>query len=95
LITFNGPNVEEWARAQGIPFARLADLFSEPRTQELIRAEIAHRNRELASFETIEEFRVVEELTIENGLLAPTMKVKRSLAMERYADLIQEMSRGD
>lgn len=94
LVTLNGPNVEEWARGRGIAFTNLTDLFGETQTHDLIRAEIALRNRDLPSFETIKDFRLVEEFTIENGLLTPTMKVKRNLAMERYADLIREMYQG-
>jgi long-chain acyl-CoA synthetase len=59
--------------------------------RKLIQSVIDEKNRELASFETIKDFRFVDEFTIDNGLLTPTMKVKRLEAMERHADLIEEM----
>lgn len=44
------------------------------------------------SFEQIKRFEVLpEELTIENGALTPTMKVKRRNVMARYEDQIQTL----
>ena len=41
--------------------------------------------------ETIKKFRLLEEFSIENGMLTPTLKVKRNVAMDRFADVIDEM----
>ncbi len=95
LVTLDPAPVESWARAHGIAFARLADLYRDPRLLELLRGEIATCNRELASFETVKDFRVVDEFTIDNDLLTPTLKVKRAVAMERYAELVEEMYQGE
>jgi long-chain acyl-CoA synthetase len=47
-------------------------------------------NENLASFETIKKFHVLEEdFTIENGLLSPTLKVKRKMVIERYKNEIE------
>jgi long-chain acyl-CoA synthetase len=89
LVTLDPANVEEYARAQGIAFASFAELQRHPRVQALVEAEVEERNRELASFETIKRVAVVAEFTIDNGLLTPTMKVKRNLVTQRYADRIE------
>jgi long-chain acyl-CoA synthetase len=91
LVSVDQANVEDWAREQGIQLASPAELASSARVVDLVRREIEEKNRELASFETIKDFRIVEEFTIENGLLTPTMKVKRAQAIARYADLVEEM----
>ena len=52
---------------------------------------VEEKNTEFASFETIKDFRLLEEFSIENGLLTPTLKVKRNVAMERFADVIDSM----
>ncbi len=56
---------------------------------------IQEKNQEFASFETVKKFRIVDEFTIENGLLTPTLKVKRNIAMERFKDVIAEMYAGN
>ncbi len=91
LVSVDQANVEAWARDQGIEFGSLVELVQNARVVELIRREIEEKNRELASFETVKAFRIVEEFTIDNGLLTPTMKVKRSQAIVRYNEQVEGM----
>ncbi|MEN8163413.1 MAG: long-chain fatty acid--CoA ligase [Acidobacteriota bacterium] len=91
LITVDADNIRAYADEQGIASEDFADLLADERIIQLIDGELQTKNVELASFETIKKFRLVEEFTIENGLLTPTMKVKRNGAMERYENLIEEM----
>lgn len=54
----------------------------------MIEANVAAKNRELASFETIKEIRTVPEFTIENGQLTPTLKIKKNLVVvENWAEI--------
>lgn len=49
-------------------------------------------NAGLPSFETIKKFRVLEtEFTIENGLLTPTLKLKRGEVVRRFKDVLEEL----
>lgn len=57
-----------------------------------VQAYIDEINKGLAKFETIKYFRIVDEpMTIENGLLTASLKVKRKVVEERYAEFIDEM----
>jgi long-chain acyl-CoA synthetase len=91
LVTADAENVQAFAEAEGITSADFSELLEHPRVRKLIQSVIDEKNGELASFETIKDFRFVDEFTIDNGLLTPTMKVKRLEAMERHADVIEEM----
>jgi long-chain acyl-CoA synthetase len=95
LITLDLENIADYARGAGIPFEDSGELQRNASIVELIQSEILNKNREFASFETIKKFRIVDEFTIENGMLTPTMKVKRNIAMERFADLINGMYAGN
>jgi long-chain acyl-CoA synthetase len=93
LITVDADNVKAFAEEQGIETTSFDELLKNQQVNDLIRSVVEEKNTELASFETIKDFRLLDEFSIENGLLTPTLKVKRNVAMERFADLIEEMYR--
>jgi long-chain acyl-CoA synthetase len=52
-------------------------------------------NKELASFEQIRKFKILErDFSIDRGELTPTMKLRRSRVLENHRDLISEMYMG-
>jgi long-chain acyl-CoA synthetase len=52
-------------------------------------------NRQLAPFEQIRKFKVLErDFSIENGELTPTMKIRRTKVLENYRSLVKEMYMG-
>jgi long-chain acyl-CoA synthetase len=93
LITVDADNVKAFAEEQGLATDSLEDLLNNPQIVDLIQGVIDEKNTELASFESIKAFRLLDEFTIENDLLTPTMKVKRNVALERFADQVEEMYR--
>jgi long-chain acyl-CoA synthetase len=93
LITVDPENIQAFAEERGIAADSLEALLENREVNDLIRSVIDEKNAELASFETIKDFRLLDEFSIENGLLTPTLKVKRNVAMERFADVIEEMYR--
>jgi len=91
LITVDEENVKAYAQEHGIAGAELSELVKNPQIVNLIAHEVEDKNQEFASFETIKKFKIVDEFTIDNGMLTPTMKVKRNVAVERHKDLIEQM----
>jgi long-chain acyl-CoA synthetase len=64
----------------------------DPRVRALIEAEVKTANEGLAPWEQIKKFALVDQpWTVENGELTPTMKLKRRVIHERYANLIREI----
>lgn len=62
------------------------------KVQAGVQAYVDEINKGLARFESIKYFRLVDEpMTIENGLLTASLKVKRKVVEERYSDLVEEM----
>jgi long-chain acyl-CoA synthetase len=67
----------------------------DPGVQSELKKAVAAVNRQLASFEQIRKFKVLErEFTVESGELTPTMKVRRARVLENYKPLISEMYMG-
>ncbi len=91
LITVDQENIRAYAAEHGIAGESLDELLASEGINSLIQGVVDAKNKEFASFETIKKFRLLEEFSIENGLLTPTLKVKRNVAMERFADVIDSM----
>jgi len=92
LVTLNGDNIRRWAAEHGLGSKTVEELASEPDVRELIEAEIAERNRELASFESVKKFRILpRELSIAEGDLTPTLKVRRKVVREKHQELLREI----
>lgn len=53
-------------------------------------------SKELASHEKIRDFRLLpNEFTVETGEITPTLKVKRRVIAEKYADQITDIFKND
>lgn len=81
----------------GIPYTSVPELIGHPRVQEFLSKRIEEKQRELANYEKIKKFRLLDKaLTIEEGEITPTLKVKRRVVAEKYKEVFDEMysSRG-
>ncbi|MER3412672.1 MAG: long-chain fatty acid--CoA ligase [Armatimonadota bacterium] len=89
------PRVEFFAaeaKEHGISLNDRQAFVSAPFVQKRVREDVARANQSLPDFEKVKAFRLIpDEWTIEGGELTPSMKVKRRVVRERYADLIAEM----
>ena len=62
------------------------------RIRESINRHITKVNRKLNHWEQIRKWTLIgDELTIESGLLTPTLKIRRAVAEARYAEEIEKM----
>jgi long-chain acyl-CoA synthetase len=95
LVTLDADNTAAYAKEKGIQFSGINDLIKNEEIQKLIEAEVEEKNKEFASFESIKKVTIVPEFTIENGLLTPTLKVKRNMAIESHKKEIDLMYPGD
>jgi long-chain acyl-CoA synthetase len=89
------PNVEyvlNWLKEKGIQCTSLVEAVQETQLTEAIQGEIDHHNQHFGSWEQIKKFQLTpEEWTIDDGHLTPTMKLKRKVIKDKYADLIESM----
>src|SRR5690606_32571337 len=85
--------VRALAASNGLPGGQpISSYFGDPGVLVRYQALVDKANRGIDSWSTIKKFVLVAEpLTVEGGLLTPTMKAKRSLISERFADLIEGM----
>jgi len=92
LVSPNFAALEEWARENEIAFASRTELISDPKVQTLYEGIVEGVNQNLARFEKLKRVMLVpDEFTVDNGVLTPTMKLKRRVIEERYKKQIDEL----
>jgi len=94
LIMIDQENVEKFAQDHDVPFSNYVSLTRSAEVQKLIGSEIERVNQQFARVEQIKKFRLIEKkLGAEDEELTPTMKLKRKLVSQKYAELIESMYR--
>jgi long-chain acyl-CoA synthetase len=87
LFTINATAVD--------PNQPLSELAASPGVQDQVKKAVRRVNRQLASFEQIRKYRILErDFSIENGELTPTMKVRRKKVLENFRAQVAEMYSG-
>ena len=94
LITLDQANVGAWASEHD----RVTDeeaLGQDPEVLAEVGAAVTRVNETRSNVERIKRWHILPgQLTIDSGELTPTLKVKRSVVLERYASLIDELYAG-
>jgi len=87
--------LEGFAREKGIPFKRYTDVLGHPEVVKLYEGEIRKALAGFAQYEQVHRFRFVSEpFSVENGLLTPSLKVKRPQVCNAYGKEIEAMYEG-
>jgi len=94
LITLDEEEIQIFARENGLP-EDVASLSREPAVIALIQQEIDRANAKYAQVEQVKKFAILDhDLSQPTGELTPSMKVKRSVVNEKYADLFDALYAG-
>jgi long-chain acyl-CoA synthetase len=94
LIVPNFANLEAEARAKGWPGSR-GELLRSAGVRSLYQGVVDELNAGLAPFETIKRFELLDrDLSAEAGELTPTLKVRRKIVSQTFAELIEGMYAG-
>ena len=92
LIVPNFATVQARAAQAGVKLASSQEMISSAWVHDLIEGEIRRLTANLAQFETIKRFALIErEFTFDGGELTFTLKLKRRVVDERYADVIERL----
>jgi long-chain acyl-CoA synthetase len=92
LIVPDWESIESYAHLKGIAWQSHAELCRHPRIIDLFERQITALTPNLAQYERVKKVALLEdELTIENGELTPTLKVKRRIVDQKYRDVIDQL----
>ena len=92
LITLDPEEIVHFAREHDLPEDDLAALSREPKITELIQGELDRVNANYARVEQVKRFFILDhDLSQETGELTPTLKVKRNVVNELYAEHFESL----
>lgn len=92
IISPNFNTLHFWALKYKLHYRDNAELIAMPQVHDKFKKVLEVYNKELAPHEQIKLFRLVtDEWTPANGLLSPTLKLRRAPLMEKYKDLIADI----
>jgi long-chain acyl-CoA synthetase len=92
VIVPNPVTVSAKLAEDGLKFSSNADLAAHPSTHALIEKEVARVTTHLAQYETIKRFALLpDDFSFDSGSLTFTMKLKRRVVEQQYADLIDKL----
>jgi long-chain acyl-CoA synthetase len=91
MITLDEEEIVPWASAQGLP-TDIPPLATEPKVRELIQSELDKVNALYAQVEQVKRFAILDhDFSQETGELTPSLKVKRNVVAEKYADVFDSL----
>jgi long-chain acyl-CoA synthetase len=91
LVTLDEEEIAVYAREHELPH-EIPSLAREPAIHALIQREIDRANSKYAQVEQVKKFVVLDhDLSQATGELTPTLKVKRNVVNERYAELFDAL----
>lgn len=83
-------------KEEGIEVSDPASIAGHERTKALIKSEVDRLNKTLPDFEKVKKHTLLPKmLSVDEGELTPSMKVKRKVIKEKFADLIKPMESED
>ena len=91
LLTLNVPDMKARLARDGITVPD-GQLGTDPRVRAIIQQALDEKNRELASYETIKSFLLLEQdLSMESAEITPTMKLRRREVIKHYGAQLEAL----
>jgi long-chain acyl-CoA synthetase len=94
LVTLDEEAIMKWAKGKGMS-GDYAAIVAKPEVKELLEPYFAEVNKSLAKYETVKQFAILpKDLTVDEGELTPSLKVKRKVVEKKYSAMLDKMYAG-
>jgi long-chain acyl-CoA synthetase len=92
LIVPDFDAIKEFADTHEIAYKDVNDLANNESIYKLIEEDMGKIQKDLANYERVRKFVLLDRpLTLEDGEVTPTQKIKRKVVEQKYSELIEEM----
>ncbi len=87
--------LKQWAQEQGIDTSDTRTLLANEQVRELFVVEINRAQSNIKRYERVRDFVLEDdEFSPDNGLLTPSLKIKRRAVLAKYGDQIDDLYEG-
>ena len=84
--------LKDWCKRHNIPFTTNEEMILNEEVKKRYDKEVKKLNEGLGEVERVKKYQLIaDEWTIGNGILTPTLKVKRKVVMQRYGEQIDKL----
>ncbi len=84
--------LKKWASAQGISAESDDKLLENAKVKEHMQAEVDKASGEFKGFERVKRITMIaEDFTTQNGMLTPSLKLKRRVAWQKYGPQVEAL----
>jgi long-chain acyl-CoA synthetase len=88
LVTLDPDALADWAKENDVS-GDYAEIVASDACEKMVEGYVEELNRRLNRWETIKKWKLLDhDLSVESGELTPSMKVKRNVVEDNYAQLI-------
>ncbi len=95
LVTLDEEAMMKWAKESGQTDKSYAQIVALPEAKALLKPFFDAVNKDLAKYESVKQFQVLpKDLSVDEGELTPSLKVKRKVVEKKYAALLDKMYEG-
>jgi long-chain acyl-CoA synthetase len=92
LLVLDKEAVKAWAEKNAPAATPWEELVQNTDLRTTIEKEINRLQRDLSKYEKVRRFAIIPEaFSVENGMMTPTLKVKRKAVLDRYADVVDSL----
>ncbi|MFC6714474.1 hypothetical protein [Branchiibius cervicis] len=91
LITLDEESIMAWAEANGVP-GDYHDVVMSQQARSMVQSYVDKLNLDLGRWEQIKRFIILpRDLTIEDGEITPSLKLKRKVVIDKYKDQLDSL----
>jgi long-chain acyl-CoA synthetase len=95
IVALDHEEAPAWAQANGVPYQDLATFSTLPVVGMEVERAIDEANLTVSSVEQVKKWIIVpDEWTPDSGEVTPSLKLKRKIVLEKYADDIESLYTG-
>jgi long-chain acyl-CoA synthetase len=95
LVTLDADAMVGWAERHQLAGAPYEQVVTSPGVREMVQGYVDELNRGLGRWETVKRFAVLpRDLTVEDGELTPSLKLRRRVVEQRYAAQLDALYAG-
>jgi long-chain acyl-CoA synthetase len=92
LIALDADAVRAWANENGMGGASFGEVARSDKFRATMQADVDRLNSQLNRWESIKKFAILDrELTVDDGEITPSMKVRRKIVLDRYRSTLDTL----